>query len=121
MEQGVGDLRGWHGDGSALYVLSWDGVGRRLSVKLMGVRVLVLYDDLAPVGGGLLEGVIVGWGLDKGGTSMGVGLVGLRVVVVMLVLVHFPETLVFKLMIAAFLLPQFSTDEAVLTGSSLHK
>ena len=104
-----------------MYVLSWDGVGRGLPVKLVGVRVLVLYDDLTPVGGGLLEGVVVGWGLDKGGTSMGVELTGLRVVIVMLVLVHFPETFVFKLVIAAFLLPQFSTDEAVLTGSSLHK
>ena len=52
---------------------------------------------------------------------MEVGLIGLRVVFVMLVLVHFPETLVFKLVVTAFLLPQFSADEAVLAGSSLHK
>ena len=104
-----------------MYVLSSGEVGRGLSVKLVGVRVLVLYDDLAPVGGGLVEGIAVRWGLDKGGTSMGIRLIDLRVVVVMLVLVHFPETLVFKLVVAAFLLPQFSADEAVLAGSSLHK
>ena len=68
-----------------------------------------------------MEGVVVGWRLDKGGTSMGIRLIDLRMVLVMLVLVHFPETLVFKLVVAAFLLPQFSADEAVLAGSSLHK
>ena len=42
LELGVGDLWRWHGDGSALYVLSSGEVGRGLSVKLVGVGVLVL-------------------------------------------------------------------------------
>ena len=82
---------------------------------------LVLHDYLAPVGGGLLEGVVIGWRLNKGGSSMGVGLIGLCIVVVIVLMVHFPEALVFKLVVAAFLLPQFSADEAILAGSSLHK